>query len=275
MKNLKLFPFTQVHMHATRQAGVKAANCAHDVNALEFIRAVLLEDGCVLHRILIWARCAVDIAHAAIPGRRRIGMVVGDLAVLDDQVVRKHATHSFVEAAADGLLWYREFRPCPGMTGIYLCQRLVYTVERDSSGVGLEVGARAVTLDSVAPLRNLPLKLHLWLRGALGEPNLHAVSGGLDVAAQVYDTGQGCRPQASNSAAAGVQRQVFARPFIKPARRHSPAIVAVEGAFLWFGDGCLVPGMVFIDRVAEWVAIDERPLILPVIVVGTAQQYAD
>src|SRR5258708_26161424 len=116
-------------------------------------------------------------------------------------------------------------------------------MERDSSGVGLEVGARSVALDRVAPLRDLPLKLHLWLRGALGQANLHTMSGCLDVAAQVYDTGQGCRPQASNSAAAGVQRQVFARSFIIPARRHGPAIVDVEVALLWFGYRRLVPRM--------------------------------
>src|SRR5712691_8264879 len=93
---LKLFSFTQVHVNATWQAGVKAAYCSHNVDTLEVVRAVLFEDRCVLYSILVGTGCAIDVTYAAIPGRRRIGMVVGDLPVLNDHVMGKHAAHGLV-----------------------------------------------------------------------------------------------------------------------------------------------------------------------------------
>src|SRR5207248_4567343 len=159
---LKLFPFAQVHMHTAWQTRIKAAHCAHDVNALEAVRAILFEDRRVLHGILVGARRTIDVAHTAIPGCRWIGMVVGDLAVLDDHVMGKHTAHRLMEPAADGLLGYREIAPGLGVTGAYLVKRLLHTVQRNSSSVGLEVCARTVTLNSVTPLRDLPLELYRW-----------------------------------------------------------------------------------------------------------------
>src|SRR5579863_5805027 len=124
-------------------------------------------------------------------------------------------------------------------------------MQRHSRGICLEVRSGAVTLDSVAPLGYLPLELHLWLGSRFGQANLHAVSRRLDVAAQVYNTGQRGRPQSGNRATARIQSQVLARAFVVPARRHCPAIVAVEVAFLRLRDRRLIPGMVFVNRVAE------------------------
>src|SRR5437763_8209699 len=81
-------PAADVHVHPARQAGVEAADGAHDVHALEVVRAVLLEDRHVLHRVLVRAGGAEGVAGAAVPRRRRVGVVVRDLLVLDDQVVR-------------------------------------------------------------------------------------------------------------------------------------------------------------------------------------------
>src|SRR5258708_40118689 len=85
--SLKLFPFTQVHMNATWQTGVKAADRPHNVDALEGVRAIIFEDRRVLHGILVWSGCAIDVTHTTIPWRRRIGMIVGDLSILDDHVM--------------------------------------------------------------------------------------------------------------------------------------------------------------------------------------------
>ena len=101
----------QVHVDAAGQARVEAADRPHDVDALELVRPVLLEDRRVLHRVLVGAGRAVDVARAGVPGRRRIGMVVGDLAVADDDVMRQHAAHRLVEAAADGLVGHLELGP--------------------------------------------------------------------------------------------------------------------------------------------------------------------
>src|SRR5215475_12742150 len=117
MNYLKLFSRAQVHMHPTGQTWVKAAHGAHDVDALEIVMAVLLEDGRVLHSIFVRSRCAIDVTNATVPGSGRIGMVVSDLAVLDNHVVGKHPAHGLVESAADSLLRHREIVPCPGVTG--------------------------------------------------------------------------------------------------------------------------------------------------------------
>src|SRR5579884_272318 len=120
MHYLKLFPLTQVHMDTTRQTRVKATNRSHDIDTLEVVRPILFEDGCVLHSVLVGTRCAIDVSYTSIPGGRRIGMVVGDLPVLDDHVMGEYTTYRFMEPTADGFLWYGEFAPCLGVTSTYL-----------------------------------------------------------------------------------------------------------------------------------------------------------
>ena len=93
----------QVHVYAAGQAGIEAAHGPHDVDALEFLRAIFLEDRSILHRILIGSGGAVDVTRIGIPRGGRIGMVVGDLALADDNMMRKHPPHRLVKAAADGL----------------------------------------------------------------------------------------------------------------------------------------------------------------------------
>jgi len=51
-------------MYAAGQAGVEAADGAHDVYALEVVISVLLEDGRVLHSVFVVTERAVDVARA-------------------------------------------------------------------------------------------------------------------------------------------------------------------------------------------------------------------
>src|SRR5271156_4146572 len=99
----------QVHVHAAGQAGVKAAHGAHDVYAFKFIRAVLFEDGCVLHCVFVGAGRPVYIARIGVPRGGRIRMVIRDLAIADHHVMRQNPAHRFVEAAADSFLRDTEF----------------------------------------------------------------------------------------------------------------------------------------------------------------------
>ena len=57
--------------------------------------------------------------------------------------------------------------------------------------------------------------------------------------------------------------------------RHDPAVLAVEVALLRLRDRVLVPRMVLGHRVAQRVVRDERLLVLPLLVVGAAQQDPD
>ena len=77
----------EIHVDAAGQTGIEAAHRAHDIDALEFVRTVLLKDRRVLHRVFVRSRRAVNIARIRVPRRRRIRMVVGDLAVANDHVM--------------------------------------------------------------------------------------------------------------------------------------------------------------------------------------------
>src|ERR1700679_3715306 len=92
---------TDVHVDAAGEARVEAADCPHDVDPFEILGTVLLEDRGVLHGIFIRPWRAVNIAWVGIPRSRRIGVVVGNLALANHYVVRENAADRLVEAAAD------------------------------------------------------------------------------------------------------------------------------------------------------------------------------
>src|SRR5208283_2209424 len=100
MMSFQYLAVAEIHMDAARQARIETAHRAHDVYAFELVRSVLFEDGRVLDGIFIGSRRSVDIARIGVPRRGRVRMIVGDLAVPDDDVVRQHAADGFVEAAS-------------------------------------------------------------------------------------------------------------------------------------------------------------------------------
>src|SRR5271165_1664612 len=100
MVRLQHLAVPQIHVHAARQTRIKAPYRAHDIDSLELVRPVFFKDRSVLHRILVRARSAINVARIGIPGGRRIGMVVGDLTIFDHHMVREHAANRLVEAAA-------------------------------------------------------------------------------------------------------------------------------------------------------------------------------
>src|SRR5690242_8255753 len=90
-----------IHVYATGQTWIEAADGPHNVDALEAVRSVFFEDRCVLDGVFVRSRRSVDIARTGVPWRRGIGMVIGNLTVLDNDMVRKDTTDSLVEAARD------------------------------------------------------------------------------------------------------------------------------------------------------------------------------
>ena len=187
--------------------GSNERTAPHDVHALEVLRAVLLEDRRVLHGVLVRAGGAVDVARVGVPRGRRVGLVVGDLALADDHVVREHAARGLVEADADRLFGDLEVRPALRPPRPDLDQRLLEAVQPDQRRVGLVVGARAVALDRVGLLGHVPLELHLGHAGGLRQHHLHAVAGRLEVA-DVDQPGLRRHPLAGERAAAGVTGDV-------------------------------------------------------------------
>ncbi len=68
-----------------------------------------------------------------------------------------------------------EIGPGFGAAGMQFGQRLFDEVQRGAGRVHLEVGARAVAFDGIAPLGNLPFEFDLGERRGLGQINFHAV----------------------------------------------------------------------------------------------------
>ena len=115
-------------------------------------------------------------------------MVVRNLALSNNYVMREHSSNCFVETAANGFFRHIEFRPglvCPACSS-----SSAFSIKCEgASGVDLKVGAGAVAFDGIAPLRNLPFEFDFGQRG-LGQIDLHAVPGGFDIA-KVDQTGEG------------------------------------------------------------------------------------
>jgi hypothetical protein len=75
-----VLPLPNVHVHTAWQARIEAPHRAHDVDAFEILGCVLLEDWGASNRVFIRFRRPKTVAWRAVPRRRRIGMIVGDLA---------------------------------------------------------------------------------------------------------------------------------------------------------------------------------------------------
>src|SRR5438874_13698215 len=98
MTRLDGLAFAEIHVHAARETRIEAPDRAHDIDALEGVAAVLLEDWHVLNGFLVRARSGIDIPRACIPRRRRVRVVVGNLAIADDQLTRRHLEDLFRES---------------------------------------------------------------------------------------------------------------------------------------------------------------------------------
>src|SRR4051812_39194470 len=101
MARLQDLTLAEIHVNAAGQAWIETAHRAHDVNTLEVFGTVLLEDWRVLHSILVRPWSSMVIARARIPRRRRIRMIIGDLAIANHDVVRQNSADSLVESTAD------------------------------------------------------------------------------------------------------------------------------------------------------------------------------
>ena len=136
------------------------------------------------------------------------------------------------------------------------------------------VGPRAVALDRVGLLRDLPLQLHLGHEAGLGQRHQQRAAGRLEHR-QVDEAGLGRHPLARERAAAGVAGDVAVGALVVDARRDDPRVLVVEVARLRLGQRHLVPRVALVDRVAERVVGDEGLLGAPVVEVRRAEQDPD
>ena len=160
---LKHLAIPQIHVHTARQTWIEASDRPHDVDAFEVLRAVFLEDRCVLHRVFVGAGGAKAVARVCVPGSWRIGMIVGDLVVFNHHVMRQHTANRLVEAAPYAFFGNLEVVPGFCSAGMQLGQCLFGEVQSGRSRIGLEVSASAIPFNRVTPFGNLPLKFNFGL----------------------------------------------------------------------------------------------------------------
>ena len=245
--------------------GSKRPHRAHDVDAAEVVLPVLLEDRLPMHRVLVRARACRrsrsgcrSTASAGTGGSWRScrrGSPGGARAR------RAPPRGSRSRSPRRGRRSPRT--PSCGPARISL-ERLVEEVQRHAGRVGDEVDPRAVALDRVRPLRDLPLERRSRACSASSAASIFTLVAGRLHVRRVDLVGERRRPQPRERAAAGVERQVVARALVVPARAHHPGVVAaVEVALLRLRDRRLVPRVALVDRVAERVLVDERLLARP------------
>src|ERR1700728_2497421 len=204
-------------MYAARQAWIETSNGAHDVDAFELVGPILFEDRCILHRVFVRPRRSIDIPGICVPRSGRIRVVVGDLVIFDHHMVREHATDGFVKPASDSA--FGNLKVCPSFrpAGMQFFQSLFHEIQSGSRRVGLEVSARAITLDCVTPLWNFPLEFDLRKGRSFWQIYFHAVAGGLNVT-DVHDASERRSPESRDWSASGVQCQMVSRALVEPAR---------------------------------------------------------
>src|SRR5919206_2479911 len=112
-----------------------------------------------------------------------------------------------MEAATDRLVGHLEVLEDFGISTTQELESSIQEVERHRRRVGYEVDPRPIPLDGVGPLRHVPLELHLGRGCGLGQVDLDAVAGGLDVA-DVDSTRERRGPEPGYRPAAGIERQV-------------------------------------------------------------------
>src|ERR1700758_4981809 len=150
--SLKQFGFAVVHVDAARETRIEAAHRAHDVDALEFLRAILFEDRRVLYSVFVGSGRAVNVARIGVPRCWRIWMIISDLAVANDYMMREHAPDGLVESATNRLLRHFEFGPGFVAARVNLFEGHLIEVISRRACIRLKIGAGTVTLNGVRPL---------------------------------------------------------------------------------------------------------------------------
>src|SRR6266478_8035088 len=148
-------------------------------------------------------------------------MVVRDLSLADDHVVREQTAHRFVEPATDRLLRDLEIGPGARAPGMDLRAPALEKVERSRRRIRLEVAARAIALQGVGPARDLPLQLGLGEVGGLRQADAYALSRRFHPT-KVHLAGERGDPEARERSAAAVEGKVLPGPAVEPAGRDDP-----------------------------------------------------
>ena len=201
------------------------------------------------------------VARTRIPWRRWVRVVVGDSAVANDHMVREGTPYRLGKAAPNGVFRDRKGFPGLDVAGLDFGHRPLDEVERAGRGIRLEVAARSVALERIAPFRDRPFEDRFGRVARARERDLHALAGRLHVA-DVHQTRQRRDPEPRQRAASGVECEEVLS--IEPSWRHHPGVLLVEVTLLRARQRVLVPRMPAVDRIAQRVVRDEQRLVVRV-----------
>src|SRR5437764_10973306 len=109
-----------------------------------------------------------------------------------------------METAGDGFLGHAEVSEGVGAARIHILQSLLREVECGRCRVGLEVGARPISLQRIGPLWDSPFELRFGKVGRSGKPDGKFAATGRD-RAESSGAGERSRPEACERSTAGVQ----------------------------------------------------------------------
>src|SRR4051812_31543428 len=101
MMSLQHAAIPQIHVNTAWQTGIETAHRSHDVDAFEFVGSVLFKNRRVLNGIFIRSWSTQRIARAGVPWRGRIRMVIGNFPIPNDDMMREHTAHCFMESAGN------------------------------------------------------------------------------------------------------------------------------------------------------------------------------
>src|SRR5215469_4147730 len=145
-------------------AWIERANGAQDIYTLEriLITEIGFDNRRVQDRLLICSRGSPGRLRTGVDCRRRHNLIIGEESVLDLTVVTQEATPRPPEANADRVALRRYFERCRDLglasllqvEGAHQILQCYHQIEGDG------IGARAIALEGVPGLRNLPLEFH-------------------------------------------------------------------------------------------------------------------
>src|SRR5438874_91466 len=146
-----------------------------------------------------------------------------------------------MKPTADPLIGDLEIPPGLGVPGIDRFHGALEKIKRGGGGVSLEITARSIALQRIAPFWNSPFESRFGQIGRLGQRNSDSLPGGLDVP-NVDRACESSGPEPGQWPPAAVQSKVLTAARLEPARREHPGVILLIVPLLRLWDCDLVPG---------------------------------
>src|SRR4029078_2395964 len=136
------------------------------------------------------------------------------------------------------------------------------------------IGPCPVSLYSIAPFWHFPNLLHFRHSHRLRQVEFKRRTCCLDVP----DIHQPCfcrNPLPCKRTTPCIAAYMPSGTLIKPSRRSYPCILTCKISFLRSRFGGLIPGMVAVNRISQWICRNKHFFFVPIIIIRTSQKDPD